>query len=373
MPLPTIPVGPGAISPAPEPPDLSGSSPTLANIDDKVYQPLDLNTPIAEQRSLFPSRSFSTAFQHFKRQLLAQTNEGRAKFREEVELRITKDEAVANYVQEMGVWFTSELGTTNAAIVEERTIRATADSANAILVDTVTAAALGYEAAVLMKMEAGVAPGGVTSRYQMLASITAGGALYKTGIFFDLVPAGGGSYKGKVHVLADQFSIGSSETDITNNPFYIDGGVVYIQKAKIKDLSIETEKVEYNGITDYVITSPGGLIVPGFSLPGATVRSASITVDNGASVAIRATGYQPRPSADPANNGIYRLSIYRGGNLVTSMDIFYDDNFSQPFVLEAVDQPGNGTHSYSCTFAVQSGAGSVAVHQGVLSLQQFKR
>lgn len=304
---------------------------TLDQLDSHVFQPLDVNTPIVNREGR-PSPSFTQHQQTFRKVLLAQTNESRA------------------------------------AIVQEGEARAEADNANALLVDSVAAEALGFTAAILMKMEVGVNPAGVLVRYQIMGSLVAGGVPVKTGMFFDIVSDGGSGYLGRVHIEASKFSVGV-EGSSGVFPFYIEAGIVYIESAVIKNLSVGTGKLAYNAATALVITGQGVLAGPG----SPTLQTAGIYNEYGA-VSVDVSTFLNRPSADPANTGDLFVAIQRNGVEITRRTMFYDDNFAYPIAFTHVDYPSTGvSHSYTAVCGNLSGLGNWDMKDTVLRLINFKR
>jgi hypothetical protein len=146
---------------------------------------------------------------------------------QEVDLaRVNGDSALAESIDTIGV----EVDTNAAAIAQEAATRADAFGANALLIDEAVAETSGVRAAVLMKAEAATAPAGVTARYQIVASVAAGGATYQTGILFDLLPLGGGVYKGRIHLMADQLTVG--DPDSPTAPFAVEDDQVKLTVAR---------------------------------------------------------------------------------------------------------------------------------------------
>lgn len=306
----------------------------LAPLTDKIFQPLDVNTPVVDRLGM-PTPAFVRHQQSFRKVLLAQGNDNAA------------------------------------AIIQEGEVRAEADYANALLVDQVTAEALGFTAAIMMKMEVEIAPGDVFARYKIVASLDPGGDLVTTGMYFDIVEdvLNPGQYVGQITLDADKLKLGRVNEEGTF-PFVIDGGVVYIETAVIKDLSLGTAKLSYNAATSIVITGQGGLAGPGGST---LMQSASIFNEYGA-VSIDVSSFLNRPSADAANVGDLYVSIQRNAVEITRRTMFYDDNFAYPIAFTHVDYPTVGaTHDYDIYCGVLSGLGNWDMKDTVVRLINFKR
>lgn len=314
----------------------------MATLDESPtqFQPLDINTPVVD-RNGFPTPVLLRNQQSFKRTILAQ----------------------AKAINEA----TGEIELNTARIEQEAEVRATADTANAIMVDRATAEALGFEAAILLKAELGITPAGVLVRYQITASLNPGGALVSTGLYFDIVSNGAGGYLGQITLDADKVKIGRANTTGTF-PFYLDGNTLYIETAVIRNLSVGTNKLAYNAATSIVITGVGGA-----GGPGSYLQSASIFNEYGA-VSIDFSAFLDRPNSNSGNYGYLRVLVYRDGTPLTQRDLFYDDNFAYPFAFTHVDYPSVGaSHFYQAQLINLSGAGQYTMTAGVLRLINFKR
>lgn len=314
----------------------------MATLDESPtqFQPLDINTPVVD-RNGFPTPVLLRNQQSFKRTILAQ----------------------AKAINEA----TGEIELNTARIDQEAEVRAAADNASAILVDRVTAEALGFEAAILMKAEVGINPAGVLARYQIMVSLDPGGALVNSGMMFDVVSNGSGGYLGQIILDADKVKIGRATTTGTF-PFFLEGNVLYIENAVIKNLSVGTNKLAYNAATSIVITG-----VSGAGGPGSVLQAASIYNEYGA-VSIDFSSFLNRPSDGSSNFGYLRVRILRNGSEIASRTLFYDDNFAYPFAFTHVDYPSVGaTHGYQAQLLNLSGSGWYSMSDAVLRLINFKR
>lgn len=314
----------------------------MATLDEnpEQFQPLDINTPIVDRLGK-PTPVMLRNQQSFKRVITAQ----------------------AKAINEA----TGDIELNTAAIVQEAEVRATADTANAIMVDKATAEALGFEAAILLKAELGITPAGVLVRYQITASLNPGGALVATGIMFDIVSNGAGGYLGQITLDADKVKIGRANTTGTF-PFFLEGNTLYIENAVIKNLSVGTDKLSYNAATAIVITTPGGLVGP-----GGLLRDAAIFNEYGA-VSVDFSSFLNRPSAGGGNFGYLQIRIARNASVVTQRTLFYDDNFAYPVAFTHVDYaPAGLTCTYTATLHNLSGDGNYDMVDSVLRLINFKR
>jgi len=128
-----------------------------------------------------------------------------------------------------------EIGNNAAAIIQEATTRATSDTASATLISEVAVQAGEATASGLWKLEAIAAPIGVTVRLAALARVNNAGVYVQSGLLIDIIPIGGGLYKSRIAMLADQIVL-TNGTEV-NIPFVYEGGVLYLDTAVIRNLS----------------------------------------------------------------------------------------------------------------------------------------
>ena len=264
-----------------------------------------------------------------------------------------------------------EFDDNSAAVAQQLQALSTADSALAETLDEVAVTAKGVSAGGLFNIRASSGPNGWETKITARVKATADGSTYEAG-WYVLVNSNGESvYAARANTFA-LISSGTSGTIYT--PFSIDDGKikmtgdVEIDGDLLLRGSLITDRLAEHAVTDYVITSPGGR-----QEDGGEVRRASITVDNNADVHVRCSGYQYRPDQSSGNYGYYQLRLKRDGDVIAESPYFYDDNFSQPFIIETVDRPSNGQHTYSCDYDVTSGSGRVDLGKAVMVLNEHKR
>lgn len=310
---------------------------TLDDLTDKSFQPLDINTPIVN-RVGNPTPAFTQQQRSFRKVLIDQSKN------------------------------------TNAAIIQEGEVRAEADYANALLVDQVTAEALGFTAAIMMRMEVEIAPAGVLARYKIVASLNPGGDLVTTGMYFDIVEdvLNPGEYLGEITLDADRLKLGRAD-EAGSFPFYIDGGIVYIETAVIKNLSIGTEKVSPRGVTDATIGEQVGSADPGD--PYFVTQGVPVADDpNITGMLIDFTAFMARPSIGSGNFGDWRIRLYRNGvHIKETPNLYYDDNFAYPVVAKWFDNAPGIDPVYLINGSVISGPGDFQVSGGLAIFTLLKR
>jgi hypothetical protein len=308
----------------------------ITDLTEKSFQPLDINTPVVDRIGR-PTPAFTQQQRSFRKVLIAQSK------------------------------------ATNAAIIQEGEVRAEADYANALLVDQVTAEALGFTAAVMMKMEVEIAPTGVLARYKIVASLDPGGDLVTTGMYFDIVEDldNPGDYLGEITLDADRLKLGRAD-EAGMFPFYIDGGIVYIETAVIQNLSLGTEKLAPNSVTDLVVAYQGSAVSPGSAIVGTYVPGASASGDTG--VLLQLAGFMDKPYDNPSNFGYWQLLLYRNGvNIAASPLLFYDDNFAYPVSMAFADTSPGANPYYEFTASGVSGLLGFTISGSTMLATLFKR
>ena len=197
--------------------------------------------------------------------------ENAAAITEEKEVRVSAVESLAS---RMDVMYTT-LGGNEAAITAERTARSTADSALAQRIDIVVSQTNGFAAAIQAEQTARTNQDSALAtqintaqakfgtdlasvQTTMTASINAVdgkknnlGAMYMTKVNVNDLFGGFGIYNNGSLVESgfdvDRFWVGRTRNGV--KPFIIDNGVVYIDKARIRDADIGTLKIAGNAVT----------------------------------------------------------------------------------------------------------------------------
>lgn len=290
---------------------------TLDDVDVRQFPPLDINTPMTD-RFMRPTERTVANNRSMVKRLVAAFGNHQAVLTEQIELTANEFETIA-----LAIATLTATDATNLATVESyQQAVIDAMSAGAMRIDSVSAEFDDIEQAIQVSMQAISAPSGITNRYEI--KLTANGE-NSTGLIFDLVDEGGGSYSGNCHINANKVTIGNTTT-VKDLPFRIVDGVVYIKEAVIKELSIGTERVKNNAIISTVVTStaasPKG--------PGDTARTASIYCETG-NVTVEFSAFLERPTENSFNYGTLEVRIKRDGSVIKAFPMFWDDNFAFPF------------------------------------------
>lgn len=176
----------------------------------------------------------------------------------------------------------SQMAANSAAITSEASTRASADAASASLITTLQTTLAGQTTTVTAHTSS---INGIQGKYGV--TIDAGGKI--TGI--ELIGGGGAS---SFTVKADQFAIETAG----QKPFEVIGGVTYIKQANIKDLSINSQKIDTFAVRKtYFNELATNVTIPNASTR-ARVASVTITKDDATSAVEARFFMRPRPGHD---------------------------------------------------------------------------
>jgi hypothetical protein len=203
-----------------------------------------------------------------------------AMFLEERTVRTTKDES---YVNSFQLLF-AQSGSNAAAVQTEATARATADSALASQITTVQSSLNGNIASVSQSF--------ATQIVATNGKVFEIGALYTVKVDVNGLVGGFGIYNTGQIVEAgfdvDRFWVGRTGPDKVK-PFIIDGGVVYMDKARIRNADIDTLKIAGNSVMIGVYDSAGSTSVPANSYATLITRTLDMGDGNNSGVIVSAT------------------------------------------------------------------------------------
>lgn len=238
-------------------------------------------------------------------------NENAAAIITEQNARTTADEAQANQITSIQ----SNVAENAAAIITEKNARVSATEALATQIGTVESKLTTATAAIQTEQDARVAAdsaaatalttaqttlnGNISSVQTNLQTqinttdgkVTSIGALYTAKVSVNGLVGGFGIYNTGYEIEAgfdvNRFWIGASSGGAVK-PFIVDSGVVYMDKARIRDGDIDTLKIKGNAVTIPVFNqSPNSTSGNGTWIP---VVSAVITLDQYAMVYASSTG-----------------------------------------------------------------------------------
>jgi hypothetical protein len=203
-----------------------------------------------------------------------------ALFLEEKTVRTTKDESYVNQFQLLFAYANNAA----AAIQNEATARVNADGALASQISTAQTSLQGNIASVQTTMQSQI--------NTVNGKVTEIGALYTVKVDVNGLVGGFGIYNNGQFVEAgfdvDRFWIGRTGPDKVK-PFIIDGGVVYIDKARIRDADIDTLKIAGNSIMVGTYDGGGGNSVPAGSSTVLLSRTLDLGDNYNSGVIVHAT------------------------------------------------------------------------------------
>lgn len=145
-----------------------------------------------------------------RRELATRTDNTEALIVEEQQVRATADAALASDI----TLLSASVGDNAAAIVQEAVTRANAITAEAAA-RTAAIAEIDTEIAEgLFDIQAVAAPGGVEVRLAMLARASTGGSFEEAGVFIDVISDGSGGFYSTITNKADSFRVTDANDDL---------------------------------------------------------------------------------------------------------------------------------------------------------------
>lgn len=222
--------------------------------------------------------------------------------------RVTADAALASSIT------TVQAATADAAaaVIAETTARTTADSALASSITTAQSTLNGSISSVQVTLQTNInTVSGVADTAKNKADAL--GALYSVQVSADGLVGGFGVYNDGTSIEAgfevDTFWIGRSASDKVL-PFIVSGGVVYINKARIKDADIDTLKIAGNAVTVPAGAYTAGEVSRSNGSGAVLAQSISVSPAGGkAIINFSCIGGGPQRES-------YAFSLYRGGTLL---------------------------------------------------------
>lgn len=159
-------------------------------------------------------------------------------------------------------------------------------------------------------------PSGFSARIGLEASATNGGTFRSAGLFID-VPSSGPT---RVAIDANQFVVMNGVAGAVT-PFIVQGGVVYMDTARIRDLTVDTIKIMGGAITSAVQTTPAGSVQPTRGGTGAFLQGGTLAIPSGGnltgvSIDVNAVFTKTALTTD---SGLWTIVILRAGSEIGRM------------------------------------------------------
>ena len=320
--------------------------------------------------------------------LAAANKSALAALEEERTVRVTADEAFAQQITSL---FT-EVGNNAAAIQEEKTTRTTADSAMAQSISDVRATANGAASAVQsetlarINADSALASRITTAEVSLNGNVATGQVGLVTSVsnlknqisaeYFAKVQVNGliggfGLLNNGVIVEAgfdvDRFWIGRSSDGAKRKPFILDGGIVYLDSAQIRNADIGTLKLAGNSVTVGTYATGGASSVSAGGTSSLISRTIDLGDANNSGLIVLATVYLQGGSDDTIG---FRIMI--NGQLAGDQRTSMRNGYGSLFPASGFLVPGSRYATVSLE-AYIPGAGSANIINSSLSIMGGKR
>lgn len=209
------------------------------------------------------------------------------------------------------------------------------------------------EANVMVRFQTSAStPSGFSARIGLQASSTQGGVFRAASLFLD-VPSGSGPTR--VAVGAEQFVVFGTGAG-AQNPFIVQGGVVYMDTARIRDLTVDHIKLVNGSMGSTVFAQQNSTDVNLGPSGSISNQFPATVVGRGGSVVAIAKGTISAivGSAGDANKfGGVSVALTRNGSIVDSGQGYVDDDQSKDlnFFLMSKANAVTGSETYALAFS----------------------
>jgi len=297
-----------------------------------------------------------------RRELEAKQNQDRAYFLEQVTVLVDADQALGTLIQLLETNFNN-----NAAFVAQQLqALSTASSATASLVQEVQVQVGGITAGGLRSTVASAGPSGWEVKIADIARVSAGGQSYEVGTYILLNSNGTRAWA----VKATSFYMLDDSGNVIDSPFYITGGVVNIKEAVIGILTVGSEKIKNNAISDDYSASDDGQFEV-YSSNTVILSCAVFVPTPETKVYILAGTAMERMGSSDATRTYVRLRR-DGGQLQEKNSRFAvggAGNTQAHIFFQKPDYPGAGWHTYDM---LVTGDDSRHFNRGIIALVMKK-
>ena len=281
-----------------------------------------------------------------------------------------------------------------AAVVTERTARISADSANATATQEVATNLNNYHASGRAVFQVASTPGGANSRYSVVVRAGSNGNWYESGLFLDVMDNG----QTRAGIKANSFFLLNDQAGYLTSPFYVAGGVTYINNALIVGLTADRISVSslqalsanlgdvsihgtliVNGsiYTDKVgnqeMSRLYGTVIAGGTNHGQSASFTSVVdlyVDSRGSGVVVNAFWHAESSGSGTSRNICRL--LRDGNQVADCTFACDDVPTTYYGLHYVSDNA-GPSTYTLQVRNESGASGVRLRNKTIQVHNGRR
>lgn len=250
-----------------------------------------------------------------------------------------------------------------AQVDEERTARIAADGTITASLDTEVTARVNGDSSLSSAISTEAiaranADGSLAAEY-VLSVVTDGGVRRVTG--FRITNLGGAGGYTEFVVQADRFAIVNPSGGGFTVPFVVEGGVVYIDVARIRDLTVGTTKLANNAATTLASATGSGVSGNGgFQLIGQLV----VSVSYDAEILVMADIQQDFPSGART----FEISLQEDGSQIAYAQ---GSSISQFPALRSTRSKSPGTYTYEIWWKGQN-SGIIATTNTLIAFSRYK-
>jgi hypothetical protein len=230
----------------------------------------------------------------------------------------------------------------SAQVDTEESARISADGVIEASLDVEVSARIAGDDAVeaLVSTEAATRAsddGSLAAEYVLTVSTSGTGQRRVAG--FRVTNLGGAGGSTEFVVQADKFAIVHDDGSAMVAPFAVVGGVVYIDTAIIRDLTVGTTKLADNAVTIPVSAYSSGTL--GGATSARSIQSLSIDSEGGPILILASFKLISGSLAGTAT-----IKIQRDGSDIYSTNANFVGSSNYPIAMNIMDTPGSGSHTY---------------------------
>lgn len=188
-----------------------------------------------------------THSESIRREIVSTTGEANARFTEQIQVLTNDTQAYGIAITNL----TAEFEESNAYFNEQIEVLVTADAALAGRTDNLFASLGGNSAQINIRWAVAAAIGGYAARWALQAAVNADGLFRQAALFVD-VPANT-SQPTRIGLIADQIIMSNYANEVAR-PFFMSGGILYMDQVNISFANIGTLQVGTSNIAAGAVT-----------------------------------------------------------------------------------------------------------------------